>query len=524
MKKIIPILSFVFISISLWAQQIDTLGGSPSINQRELQVILQQWTITDNAAGLAFSNVNRGGFTTLEWFNGQGNHHRMQEGSARNGLNFFSEGFSSFSEKIHARGRFAFHKELEQDRAWSDVMNTYNANPYIFGSNVRGDYDSQIFDLDLNIFTNPVGRFTFGLAFDYKVADVSRQRDPRSRTYMLDYAVLPSVVYALNPNSRVGINVLYRYDKERMPNLSTVQTDPNLQYFTFSGLQNVDGRIGGYRAFQRQFISEYLGGSVQYNYHTDNMSLLIAPGFQIQNQETLGDKKQSPGSYNANHLYGTASLLMMNEQFVHQLELKAAYTDGGADEYRQSLFTERDEETGTSTEYWVTDYKYKNRYIISTTDADLSWKTYGLRPNQKEYSWSAGLDAAYSAFTNKYYLPESFYESEKLFGGVNGSVFILNRDYHRLELGASFMAGFALHGALDLYEDNEFSLQVLRPDLEYHNRDTYQVGGFLKYNFPMRFVERSRMSGYARIYGEKLIAENSHDWFTINIAIGLLTF
>lgn len=521
-KHIILLVSLIFCK-SILAQNVDTLGTTPSFNQRELQVILQQWSITNNAAGLAFANVNKGGLTILERAQSEGNHHRVQQGSLNRGIRFFSEGYSKFNDKIFTRGQFVFHKNLEYDRAWSDVANTYNANPYIFGSSVRGNYDQQKFDLNVKVYTTTLGRTNLGLALDYKVADISRQRDPRSRSFMLDYAITPSVVYTLSDNSKLGINAFYRFDKEDMPNLSTVQTDPNLRYYTFSGLHHAQGRIGGYRAFKRRFVSDYLGADLQYQYAQQGLQLLVSGGFHMQWQETLGDKKQSPGSFNAFNYNILTSVLIRNDKFLHKAQISGSLKDGGADEYRQSLHSERDPITGTSTEYWKTDYIYKNRFVVKTTDINLAWKSYALRTNQQEYRWSIGAMAAYESFSNIYYLPQSEYAAEKLLAGLEGSCFVFNKNDHRVELEAMTQTGYSLDTRLELSHETEISEQILRPDLDFHSRNTLEVQMALKYTFPMRFSRKNAMSGYARLYAGNLFAKDSANWTAFGFSIGLLT-
>ncbi len=514
---------FIVSCQSVFGQFVDTLGSSPSMNQRELQLIVQQWILTDNAAGLAFSNVNKGGFTTFESFRSKGSHHRVQEGSANNGILFSSEGYSRFNDKIFARGQFSFLKNDEHDRAWSDVVHTYNANPYIFGSSVRGNYDKQQFDMKLQIYTAPVGRFNFGISVDYKVADISRQRDPRSRTYFIDYAIIPALTHSVSDNSKLGLYAFYRYDKERTPNLSTVQTDPNLQYFTFTGLQNAIGRVGGYRAFERQFVSDYTGGGIQYNYDDHAVKLLVSAGMDVQWQQTLGNKKQSPGSFNAYCFNFLANLIFRKERFLHNMLLTARHKDGGADEFRQTLISERDPITGISTEYWKTDYIYANRFVVSTSDVMLRWKMYSLKSNQKEYDWSIGAEAAYQAFLNTYYLPKSVYEVGKVYAGLNGSLFLLNNNEHRLEFESIIKTGFSSNALLDLAHETEISEWVLTADLDYHRRNTIELSGSFKYTFPMKFVKNNLMSGYARLYGGNQFASDSHNWFSFGLTIGLLT-
>jgi hypothetical protein len=524
MNKTVLHIVFIVCCQPVFAQFVDTLGVTPSLNQRELQLVYQQWLYTDNAAGLAFSNVNKGGFTTFERYQSKGNHHRVQEGSANTWILFSSEGYSRFSDKLFARGKFSFLKNDETDRAWSDVVYTYNANPFIFGSSVRGNYDKQQFDMNLQVYSALVGKVTLGISMNYLVADISRQRDPRSRTYFIDYAVIPSVTYSLSGKSKLGLNAFYRYDKERTPNLSTVQTDPNLQYYTFTGLQNALGRIGGYRAFQRQFISDYTGGAIQYQYNDQGTKLLVSLGMDMQWQQTLGDKRQSPGSFNAYYINALANLILRKEKHLHNILFAARFKDGGADEYRQTLFAERDSVTGVSTEFWKTDYVYVNRFIVTTSDVSLSYKSYRLKSNQKEYDRSIGAELGYQSFSNRYFLPESNYAVERFFAGIHGSLFLYDNHGHSLVLSSLVKAGVPVNTELHLSHETDVSEFVLKPDMDFHRRNSLELSGSIKYSFPMKFVSNSSMSGYARLFGGNQFAENSHNWFSFSLAIGLLTF
>ena len=523
MKRTILFILLFTICLTSYPQYVDSLGPVPSLNQRELQLMLQQWLRTGNAAGLVFDQVNKGGFTTFERHHDQGNHHRIQEGSSNSWLRFSSDGYSRFNDRVYARGHFSFLKHEEHDRAWSDVINTYNANPYIFGSSVRGDYDKQQFDLNLQVYMAPMGRISAGFTIDYHVADISRQRDPRSRTYFIDYSIIPAVTYQVSETSRLGLYAFYRYDKERMPNLSTVQTDPNLQYYTFTGIEHAEGRVGGYRAFQRQFISDYAGAAIQYQYKTPGTSLVISSGIDKQWQQTLGDKKQSPGSFNAYSFNSSANLIMQKELIMNHMYVNARLKNGGADEFRQSLITSRDSVSGVSTEFWVTDYIYKNRFVVVTSELHASWKRYVLRPHGKEYAWSLGAEAGWQAFSNIYYLPRSEYSASRTYAGINGSAYLLERNSHRLEFLPAARYGLALHAELEPAGESVLYENILKYDLEYHNRNTVEIAGTVKYTFPMRFVKNNLMSGYVRLHAGKLFAGPDHQQFSINLTVGLLT-
>lgn len=520
---ILLVITTLLTNISI-AQNVDSLGAYPQLNQRELQIVKQQWVMTDNAAGMVFQNVNKGSYTRLERYLSEGEHHRVQEGSSNKGLRFVSERYDRFNDKVFVRGQFSFSMDKEYDRAWSDVINTYNSNPYYFGSSVRGNYDKQQFDLNLKVYSVAYRGFNFGLTIDYHVADISRQRDPRTRTYMIDYSIIPSIVYNVSDKSKLGFNIYYRYDKERMPSTSTVQTDPNLKYYNFVGLHNAIGRIGGYRAFSRQFISDYVGTALQYNYIDNGVKLLLSAGYDMQWQDTFGSRQESPGSFNSHNFRFLTNLILENSNVLHNAVLSASFKDAGANEYRQTQVIERDTLTGVTTEYWETTYIYKNRYVVNTANVDFSWKSYFLRPNSKEYKYSIGFDAAYRSFSNIYYLPKSEYKVDKLYAGVNGSVFLYNSKDHRVELEGSLKGGFKLDSKLDLFNENEISENILRPDLDYHNRTTVDLYGSVRYSFPMKFVKKGAMSGFAKIYAGNIFAQDSMNWTQYGISIGILTF
>lgn len=524
MKRLLYIiLALATLSNHAFGFSRDSLNNYPNYNKRVLQTIRQQWGVTDNAAGMTFADVSKGSFATLERYLSQGDHHRVQEGSSNKGLTFSTERYDKFNDKILVRGAFAFNLNKEYDRAWSDVINTYNSNPFIYGSSVRGNYEQQRFDLNLKLYSRLNGRFNYGLTIDYHVYDIARQRDPRSRTYALDYSLIPAITYSLNKVSTIGLNLLYRYNKEKMPSLSTVQTDPNLKYYTFTGNENATGRIGGYRGFQRQFLSDYAGVALQYGYNKESVSLVLSAGLDYQYQQTLGDKKQTPGSYNSFNYKFKADLIINRPSFMHNIRANITLYDGGANEYRQRLESERDTLTGITTETWVTIYTYKNRYIVKTNDFDAKWRVFALENNGAGYKWSAGLSAGYSSFSNLYYLPSSEYSASRVHYGAEGSTTLYNKKGSRVELDLSVRFSNKTDSKLEVSNDTEIFRNVLNPDFEYHNRSTSQVGGSLKYTFPLRVVKNTKMSGYAKLYGGNLFASESRNWSSFGIALGILT-
>ena len=510
-------------STAVQGAQADTLRSFPSLEKREIQKSGMQWENTTNAAGMNYGSVDKGSYTTLGIYNGAGDYHRVQEGSEKRGLLFETERYDKLNDKIFVKGTFSFNMDKEFDKGWSDVYNPYNNNPFIYGSSVRGTYETQKFDLGLRAYTKYKCRFNYGLSIDYKVADIARQRDPRSRSYHLDYSVKPAVVFEIGKKHTAGLNLSYRFGKEKMPGLTTIQTDPNLKYYTFTGLEHAEGKIGGYKGFSRQFLSDYYGGAIQYNYRGEKSKLLVSAGFDARWEETLGNLRQSPGSYNEFTYSLLADYQAERGNMLHNLRAEAVVRDGGADEFRQELNSVIDTLTGVTTETWNTIYVYKNRFVVKTSDFRISWNTTSLDAGRNSYRWMAGAEAGYEGFSNNYYLPHSEYASGKLLFSVNGKARLLNSRKGVLILSASAGASLNTSSKLSLATQSVIGDEILTPDFEYHQKNTIKINGELRYTFPLRMIKSTPILGYASLYGGNLFAAGGAGWYSAGISIGILT-
>ena len=155
----------------------------------------QLWRQTDNAAGLSLDSAANRGVAYFDLQHREGDYRRVQEGGQKNQLEFFTERYQRISSILVGYGSFRFDMDRTKDRAWCDVMRPYNSNPYFSGSSISGKYDTQQFDLTAAVGTIQMLGFTGGLRLDYKVSDLSRLRDPRSRSELLDYKLTPSLTY-----------------------------------------------------------------------------------------------------------------------------------------------------------------------------------------------------------------------------------------------------------------------------------------------------------------------------------------
>ncbi len=525
MKKINYIATLIAMMASTYVQGAgaDTLKTYPSLEKTEIQRSIMQWESTLNAAGMKFGEMDRGTFTTLGVYNESGDYHRTQEGSEIKGLLFKTQRYDKLNDKVLVKGTFTFNMNKEYDKGWSDVYNPYNSNPFIYGSSIRGTYETQLFDLGLRVYTKYKSRLNYGFAIDYKVADIARQRDPRSRSYLLNYSLVPSVVYEIRGRQSIGANLSYRFGKEKMPGLTTIQTDPNMKYYTFSGLEHVEGTIGGYKGFSRQFLSDYLGGAIQYNYRGEKNKLLISVGFDGEWEETLGTNRQSPGSYNELTYSFLADYISEKGNLIHDLKAEATIKDGGADEFRQERKTVLDTLTGITTETWETIYEYKNRFVVKTSDYRLSWNLTSTDTDKRGYRWSVGAEAGYEGFSNNYYLPSSEYSFGKIIMGINGKIRLLNGSNGRLVLSAYSGGAFNTAAKLNLATESIVGEEILTPDFDYHKANIFKINGELRYTFRLRMVKSTPILGYASLYGGNTSAQGGKGWYTAGVSIGILT-
>ena len=197
---------------------------------------VQLWHNTQNAAGLAQDSSRNRGLAEFHYGHRSGDYRRVQEGGVTNTLSFYTERYQRVGRYLHTYGRFLFRNGRVQNRAWNDVMRTYGSNPFISGSAVAGKYDFLDFDLTARLGTVEWGGWTAGVGLDYRVGDLSRLRDPRSRSQLLDYKVAPGVSRRLGSHT-LGLAGWYRRYKEKIPNLTTVQNAPNLLYYQMTGLE-----------------------------------------------------------------------------------------------------------------------------------------------------------------------------------------------------------------------------------------------------------------------------------------------
>lgn len=488
-----------------------------------LEMALQQFDATRNAAGMGLFQPASGSMTQLEAFRQQGDFHLAQTGDADLGFKFSTLRYDSFSDKLFMKGSFYYSFDREKGRKWSDVLDPWFSIPYIYGCAVAKNYDSHDCGLSFDLYTAPLSDVvSLGLKTDYQVSDVSGTRDPRPRTGYLNYQVVPSVLLTFGRH-HVGLDLGFGYSKEKLSGLTTIQSYPNLYYYKMSGLDHIDGAIAGYSGFKRQFIGKRFLGDLSYSLTFDAVRVLVSGGAEYLIQRANGDKMQSPGSYNCLTYNGIADVEFLRETWMHKLHLEGTFRDGGADEYLQELTSSKDPVTGATTETWVTLYEYTNRYMLKTWQAALGYTLYG-GCSGTDYRWSAALEGGYAGFRKDCHLPHSDFGTSGWNVTAGGSIRLLDRNSHKVDLAVK--GGGYLHGNtfLTLQSENIYTEEVLVPDRDYYLRDYVHGSADLTWQFPLNLGKAGWANGYVRLSGglRKALPEGSLSG--VSVAVGLFTF
>lgn len=476
---------------------------------------LQLWHNTNSAAGLTLDTVRNHGYAEFRMQHQSGDYHRVQEGAQTNRLSFYTERYQHLGKYLCGYGRFEFDNGRTKERAWSDVMRTYNSNPMISGSSVFGKYDFQNFDFSSRVGTADFNGWRFGMALDYKVGDLSRLRDPRSRSQLLDYKVGPSVAYTLG-NHTVGLAGRYRRYKEKIPNMTTVQNDPSLYYYQMTGLDAFLGTVGGYKGFSREYVNHNLGAELQYGYQGKVFRSVNALSIERGAEQVLEQNKREPGRYYT-YIYKVSSQnRFVAEKAIHQLDLAVDYEQGYADEYRPNLIITNDPERGYTSLRYENLFTYRKRYQLKRLDLDLHYRL-NLTEGETVKNYVT-VQGHLNKVSQKHLLPTSTFDLTAIdLRAEYGQALLANRRLW-LVLGT----GYHIASEANLKLANEstvYARSVLLKDMNYYTANYWMGKASVMYQFPVT-LKGYRSLWYVKAYGETIRAQHNMERNTVGLAIG----
>lgn len=502
----------------------DSLVGEPEYRYKNLT---QLWHNTSNAAGLSLDDSPNRGFASIGFNHRGGDYHRVQEGGAMNNMQFFTERYQRLGRYLYSYGKVDFNLGRTKDRAFADQYRPYNSNPYQSGSDIAGSYDHQDFDMVASVGTTDFSGWRFGLQLNYQLGDLSRLRDPRSRSQLLDYRLNPSVSYTMGGHT-LGLSGYYDRRKEKMGPLVTVQSDATLTYYLFSGMEYATGTIGGYSSFNREWVNHQVGAAMDYGYRSDSFHTLNSFGISRGEEYAYGTYKYEPGRY-FTYLYNVQSQnRLLTGSVLHQVDVRMDWQQGYADEYRQQLIIKNDPQIGTTSYTYEKQLEFRKRYQVRTFDCAFRYRANFLNdaPSRLLQQATASLKG-YTGFSidthkasNRHLLPLSSSDYSRINFQLENGISLFKQ-----HLTADLTLGYSVSTRADLQLADDSSVlaqRVLLKDLPYYDANLLHGRLQVMYQFPLT-IKKSRAMWFVKAFGDFTSANSAGhpNLYNVGFSVGL---
>ena len=489
--------------------------------------LTQLWHNTSNAAGLSLDDSPNRGFASIGFNHRGGDYHRVQEGGAMNNMQFFTERYQRLGRYLYSYGKVDFNLGRTKDRAFADQYRPYNSNPYQSGSDIAGSYDHQDFDMVASVGTTDFSGWRFGLQLNYQLGDLSRLRDPRSRSQLLDYRLTPSVSYTMGGHT-LGLSGYYDRRKEKMRPLVTVQSDATLTYYLFSGMEYATGTIGGYSSFNREWVNHQVGAAMDYGYRSDSFHTLNSFGISRGEEYAYGTYKYEPGRY-FTYLYNVQSQnRLLTGSVLHQVDVRMDWQQGYADEYRQQLIIKNDPQIGTTSYTYEKQLEFRKRYQVRTFDCAFRYRANFLNdaPSRLLQQATASLKG-YTGFSidthkasNRHLLPLSSSDFSRINFQLENGISLFKQ-----HLTADLTLGYSVSTRADLQLADDSSIlaqRVLLKDLPYYDANLLYGRLQVMYQFPLT-IKRSRAMWFVKAFGDFTSANSAGhpNLYNVGFSVGL---
>lgn len=450
-----------------------------------------------------------------------GDFHRAMESGVMNGWGFGADSYQSL-KNINLWGDFSFAERHHRGRRWSDNFLPYNGNPYQSGSSVVGGYVEQVFDFGVKLSSKRVlRRMWFGMGVDYSLGDFSRINDPRSRVQFIDLSVGPGWIVEVAPRHRLGLNLTYRYRKEKN-NRYVVKSTTSEDFLIY----RQEG-LGVYSTilsdnFDRRNKGNHYGGDLQYEFGGDGFSLMTSAGYMHLKDAIEDRMKESPGDYAERLVHLDLTARWCKPQSIHHARLKFENRAGEADKAFQELVYEEDPQTGVPTSSYVTLFSSK-AFTHDVVSLKGEWRYERLR--RTDCLWFVGARLQWWNMKDKYvfYVPSSKMEVASLSIGAEGGALLFSKGRHRLF--SEFGAGFHLNVDGRYFISPDVDKQDIRrnvndTDYEILSANALDMELRLKYIFPLA----RRYDGFVSLEGRNIVCvdHTSLRRSAAGIAIGIL--
>lgn len=494
---------------------------------------LRQWdySLIPATLRLGGSPQLKRGITSLGTSYRSGSYHHIQEGERRQSYSFNTEQWLPIGKYLYGYGKLGINLERIGGRAWADQYRPIRSNPYTSGSPIAGDYRQQDFALTARLSTIELGRWTGGIGLDYTMGDLSRLRDPRSRSVLLDYKLTPSLSYRISSSHTLALGLSYQRRKEKLLGLTTVQEDPNLSYALMRGLGEVSLSVGGYRGFSRQWVDHRFGFTLAQGYQSKSFGSMLQIGYERGNERVSEERMYQPGHYLSDSYKLSWSGIYRVGRHSHRLELGWDKHTGRANEYLSQLITTTDPTTRINSQRWDILLTYKDRYRQSEQDVHLNYR-YVLSDHDKGSRLAyIGLENSVNTYEQTYTLPYSSMQSNRLTQKLVGGYNLRTGRKHSLQMDAKLGYSHPMSGStsgIDEQSTNSYITEVLLPLHRYDTSRRLHLDLSLELQHQLKLGGKD-MLGFLRLDGSYTTAKpieegyrsERHQRYQLGLSLGL---
>jgi hypothetical protein len=260
----------------LFAGEPDSLAQHTSLSSEKILLLKTVWSGSANAASLQFLNFDtKIAKAYLNYNFTEGDFKKYQQANKLNNFGFYTNGYINLKEwKFY--GDFNYFKNKNEGIKWTNVLDTYNDNPYILADSIGGTYYKEYFKMRGKIAWQINNNFIFGLNLNYKTGIGVRRKDPRPKNLLTAFNISPAIIFTIN-KIKLGVNLQYQTSKENTKTITV--TDSVYHYFNIKGL----GAFSVSTEKDNQSHESYLlGGGLQIGYTGNKTSNLTETKFSFK--------------------------------------------------------------------------------------------------------------------------------------------------------------------------------------------------------------------------------------------------
>ena len=484
-KQYINLKGCLLFATCLVAMEVGAQGFSPAaLEQLKAQRL---WMKTQNAAGMAFDDVQNYSDVKFNYNLQDGNFMRPQEGEKESIIGVSSEGFINLGN-AYVWGAFSFEQENISDAGYNcSITDPFRGMPYYCIDENISDWRNQFYNLKFRAAT-PVlkNHWTLGIEGTYMSSLAAKQVDPRIDTRVLTLELKPGVTYKINDNHKLGFTFVYTAIKEDSKG-EQKNIYKNQNFYQLYGLGTAIKDFSQYGIGSYNYYGDRFGGALQYNFTTEAWNVLLEGSYSVK-AESVEKGYEYPnllGSVKDKLTEITLNAIRKGDNYTHYIT--ADYQNRNIDGYQYNL---EYDDSGDSFLGWME----INRNIRSTYETTAASFNYAIAKNRDaEYSWKVELGVDYLKQDDEYLMPNSVknYENVTFNLGLKKN-FVLGNSMNRrllLDIHAAYnnnIDGEYIFDKDKLFnEDKRECISVTGLEqglLNYYTSDYYRIGGSLTYS------------------------------------------